>query len=47
MPWVVGEDEQSQRNLASTGIALIKAAHDGNKDEIESQNLVKELFGSS
>ncbi|CEL63303.1 hypothetical protein RSOLAG1IB_05346 [Rhizoctonia solani AG-1 IB] len=47
MPWVVGEDEQSQRNLASTGIALIKAAHDGNKDKIKSQNLVKELFGSS
>ncbi|CAE6436101.1 unnamed protein product [Rhizoctonia solani] len=46
MPWVCEQDEQSQRNLASTGIDLLKAVRSGSVDEIKKQGLVKELFTS-
>ncbi|CAE7231740.1 unnamed protein product [Rhizoctonia solani] len=35
MPWVCGQDGQSQRTLSETGIDLMKVAHDGNVDEIK------------
>ncbi|GAB1522445.1 hypothetical protein RhiTH_005562 [Rhizoctonia solani] len=44
MPWVVGQDEQSQRSLASAGIALIKVAQSEDIDEIKKHSLLKELF---
>ncbi|CAE6376536.1 unnamed protein product [Rhizoctonia solani] len=44
MPWIAGQDEQSQRSLASAGISLIKAAHNPDGDEAKKQGLVKELF---
>ncbi|KDN45829.1 hypothetical protein RSAG8_04662, partial [Rhizoctonia solani AG-8 WAC10335] len=44
MPWVCGQDEQSQRSLAAAGIDLMKVAHDEDVDGIKKQVLVKELF---
>ncbi|KAF8755589.1 Phosphotransferase enzyme family [Rhizoctonia solani] len=44
MPWVVGQDEQSQRSLASAGIALIKVAQSEEIEEIKKHSLLKELF---
>ncbi|CAE7189366.1 unnamed protein product [Rhizoctonia solani] len=47
MPWVCGQDEQSQRSLAAVGIDLMKVAYDGDVDEIRKRVLVKESFSSA